>query len=58
MIFAILLDKDPVGFWILVGFIYYPAVMIILFAIIEKIQNLLKKRIDKFKSMYYNDTIK
>lgn len=47
MTFAILLDKNPIGFWILVGFICYPAIMIILFAIVEKIQNFFKKTVDK-----------
>jgi hypothetical protein len=51
MIFSALLDKDPVGFWILVGLICYPAIMVILFAIAEKIQKFFKKLIDKSKSM-------
>ena len=36
--FAILLDTNPVMFWFLIGFIHYPAVMIIIFAIIDKIK--------------------
>lgn len=51
MTFAMLLDRDPVGFWILVGFICYPAIMVILFAIAEKIQKFFKKLIDKSKSV-------
>lgn len=47
MIFAMLLDKDPIGFWVLVGFICYPAVMVVLFAIIEKIQKIFRKSLDK-----------
>lgn len=47
MTFAILLDKDPIGFWILAGFICYPAIMVILFALAEKIQNFFKKTVDK-----------
>lgn len=40
---ASLLDKDPIGFWILVSLICYPAIMIILFEIISKIKKFLKK---------------
>lgn len=58
MIFATLLEKNPVGFWFLVGFICYPAIMIILFAIAEKIQNFFKKAIDKAREKCYNNAIR
>ena len=49
--FAILLDTNPVMFWFLIGFIHYPAVMIIIFAIIDKIK---KKVVDKLGNFQYN----
>lgn len=37
-LFAYLLETNPVGFWFLAGFMCYPAIVIIVVAIIEKLK--------------------
>ena len=44
---AYLLETNPVGFWFLAGFMCYPAIAIIIMAIIDKIKEKIKKRLDK-----------
>ncbi len=43
-LFTYLLEVNPLGFWFLVGVIFYPPIIIIIFAIIEKIKERLTKR--------------